>query len=100
MNNQKFYGSLCLTEIIEAAKDRHPAFVKGNNGKIYFNAIAWLNAEPDQYKNVMSIQLQTPKDSQLPKTYVGNFKKSDPGTQPVSNSDISAISNIVDDLPF
>ena len=46
MENRLLTGSLCLTEIVEKAKQGHSAFTKAANGKIYFNILQWLNSEP------------------------------------------------------
>lgn len=100
--SKHFYGSICLTEILESSKSGHPAVVKGSNGKIYVNVSAWLNDTPDQYNNVMNMQLSMPKDRQdLSKIYIGNFKESQPKEpQPVSISEVNAMQGIIDDLPF
>ena len=47
--NQLFYGSICLTDLIEKAKSKHSAFSKAQNGKIYANVNVWLNETPDKY---------------------------------------------------
>jgi len=51
MENRLLTGSLCLTEIVEKAKQGHSAFTKAANGKIYFNILQWLNSEPDKFGN-------------------------------------------------
>jgi len=55
--SKRFYGSICVSEIVELAKRKHSAFTKADNGKIYANVTIWLNDEPDKYGNVMAIQL-------------------------------------------
>lgn len=92
-------GSLCLTEILERAKAGHSAFTKAKNGKIYFNFLQWLNAEPDQYGNNSSLQLNSTKEKkdEEGKCYIGNAKYivTGPG-DPVAASDIPD----VESLPF
>ena len=71
-------GSLCLTEILEKAKQSHSAFSKAANGKIYFNVSIWLNDEADKYGNTCGIQLNSKKDNRDAegKVYIGNAKPS------------------------
>lgn len=64
-----YYGSMCLTDILEKAKQKHEAFSKASNGKIYFNVNLWVNDEVDKFDNVGSIKLDK-------ETYIGNFKES------------------------
>ena len=93
-------GSICLTDVLEKAKQKHSAFTKAQNGKIYFNVAAWLREHPDDYGNHLSILLQNKKDQNLEKTYIGRMKywiSEEP--KPISNQDISSIPD-VDDLPF
>lgn len=99
---QHFYGSICITEILEAAKQQHPAIKKGNNGKLYVNISVWVNDTTDQYGNHVSMQLSIPKDrTDLGKVYIGNLKKSEQqGAAQISNADANAMQAIVDDLPF
>ena len=105
MENQSFYGSICLTDLIEQLKVKHSAFTKGKNGKIYVNATVWLNAKEDKYGNIMSIQLQPTKERKDidTKLYVGNFKEG-VGAKPANNKDVTSVSaefeQAVSDLPF
>jgi hypothetical protein len=97
--SQKFYGSLCLSDILEKAKAGHSAFSKADNGKIYFNTNVWLNDEKDKFGNVMSVQLQSKKDLQEKegKVYIGNLKESE--NKPLSINEASDLPT-PDDLPF
>lgn len=116
--NQLFYGSICLTDLIEKAKSKHSAFSKAQNGKIYVNVNVWLNQEKDRFGNVMSIKVTPSKENKDREEgfYIGNCKPSD-GPKPVNDNDINnldvdidpiathpSISNDVsaqsDDLPF
>ncbi len=97
--SQLLTGSICLTELLEKAKQGHSAFSKAGNGKIYFNFAQWINEEPDKFGNISSLQLQSKKDVREAegKCYIGNAKKYEPkDPQPVTPSDIPE----VDDLPF
>jgi hypothetical protein len=101
--SQNFYGSICVTDLIEKAKDKHSAFVKGSNGKIYCNISVWLNDTPDAYKNVMSLLLSSQKElrEREGKVYIGNCKKSEfQEPQRITDSDANSISEEISDLPF
>lgn len=102
--SQSFYGSICITDLIEQAKAKHSAFTKGQNGKIYCNATVWLNDNVDKYGNILAVQLNPTKEKKDidKKLYIGNFKQSE-GAKPVSDNDVSQMANElskVDDLPF
>lgn len=98
---QQFYGSICITELLEQAKEKHSAFVKGTNGKIYANVSMWLNDDADKFGNIMSMKLSCTKDKidTEGKVYVGNFKESET-SKPISNQDIKSLDEIANDLPF
>lgn len=110
--NQLFTGSICLTDLLEMAKQKHSAFSKSaKNGKVYFNMKTWLNEEKDKYGNTMSHQLNSSKDmkDKEPVIYIGNSKPME--AKPINDKDIdtSALDNIPvsqtsdegpDDLPF
>lgn len=104
MSNELFYGSICITDLIEQAKVKHSAFSKGNNGKIYCNVNVWLNEKEDKYGNIMSAQLNPTKErkDKDAKLYIGNFKRSE--VKPINDRDIDAVSKdleeVASDLPF
>lgn len=100
MNNQLFYGSLCLTDMIEAAKKKHSAFTKGQNGKIYCSVNVWLNEEKDKYGNIMSVQLNPTKEMKEidGRAYIGNMKQSD-GPKPISDRDTNGLNADLSDIP-
>lgn len=77
--NQLFYGSICLTDLLEKAKQKHSAFSKAQNGKIYVNVNVWLNSEKDKFGNVMSIKVTPSKEKKDIEEgfYIGNCKQSD-----------------------
>lgn len=116
--NQLFGGSLCLTDLIEKAKQGHSAFSKAQNGKVYVNILTWINDSPDKYGNSMSHQLSSTKEmrEEEGKIYIGNSKKLETN-KPVSSGDIqdenfdniqvrqkseniAEVANAADDLPF
>jgi hypothetical protein len=83
MANKRAIGSLCLTDLNEAAKKGHSAFSRSSkNGKIYCNVTMWINAETDKNGNDFSIQLSSKKDMDEAdkakfdgkKVYAGNLK--------------------------
>lgn len=98
--SQLFYGSVCVTDLIEYAKKKHSAFSKADNGKIYANVNVWLNDEVDKFGNVMAAQLNPKKElkEQDGQPYIGNFKRSE--AKPIAQNDIKELENAVDDLPF
>lgn len=98
---QLISASVCLTDLVEKAKAGHSAFARGKNGKVYTALTIWLNDEPDQYGNHMSLQLNSTKDKKESegKTYVGNGKVMSTGGagEPVKAGEIKGdLSN----LPF
>lgn len=98
--SQLFYGSICLTDIVEQAKKGHSEFSKADNGKIYANVNVWLNDTVDKYGNIMSCQLNPKKEKKDEdgQPYIGNMKKSE--QKPVTQGDVAAIEEEVNDLPF
>src|ERR1700761_3239014 len=95
--NKLFYGSLCLTDLIDQATQKHSAFTKGNNGKIYASINVWLNSEPDKFGNIMSLQINPSKEMKDidKKMYVGNLKESE-GPKLISDRDISGMDTDLD----
>lgn len=99
-----FSGSLCLTDLIDAAKRQHSAFTKSQqNGKVYVNILLWENDEKDDYGNTHSIQLNSTKEKkeQEGKIYIGRAKpveKKEP--VPINQNDAASIGNDLDGLPF
>lgn len=90
-----FLGSLQVSELLEQLKAGHDAFKKTNNGKIYANVQIWLNDKPDDYGNILSVQLNPAKDSKFQKKYIINAKE-----QEVRSKDLNAddVSKIVDEF--
>ena len=77
--SQRFYGSICVTDIIEHANKKHSAFSKADNGKIYADLNIWLNDDVDKFGNIMTAQLNPKKDlrEQDGQPYIGNFRESE-----------------------
>lgn len=99
--NQLFYGSICISDLLEKAKQKHSAFSKAQNGKIYANVNVWLNETPDKYGNVLSIKVNPSKENKDIEEgfYIGNCKKSD-GPKPIGDNDVTALRlDDVDPLP-
>lgn len=95
--SQLFFGSICLTDLIELAKKKHSAFTKGNNGKIYASINVWLNSELDKFGNIMSVQINPTKEMKdlEDRVYIGNLKQSD-GPKPVSDRDVNGLDDNFD----
>lgn len=71
-------GSMCLTTLIEKAKEGHSAFSKSpKDGKVYFNYAEWINDEPNEFGQHSSILLSSQKEKKEEegKVYIGNGKK-------------------------
>lgn len=98
MENRLLTGSLCLTDIVEKAKQGHSAFTKAANGKIYFNFLQWLNSEPDKFGNQSSLQLNSKKDKkdEEGKQYIGNAKFMEAGGEAPAPEEVPDL----DGLPF
>jgi hypothetical protein len=112
--SKRYYGSICLTDMIEAAKKGHSAFSKSSkNGKIYCNVNLWDNEKVDEYGNTMSLQVNPSKEmkDKEDRFYIGNFKKAE-DSKPISSKDAAGldvdlpsqpaknITEPIDDLPF
>lgn len=95
--SKSFYGSVNLTDLIELARKKHSSFNKAQNGKIYCNITVWLNDQPDQYGNVISIQASSQKEmvGKEDKFYLGNCKPSK--VQKIEENDLP--SNYDFDIP-
>lgn len=95
-------GSLCLTQINEAAKSGHSAFSRASNGKIYFNIIEWENDNVDKFGNNFSVKLNPKKDApdNEKNIYIGNLKRQERGDG--AALDVSKDTDILDErsLPF
>lgn len=98
MAGTKFYGSICVSDLIDLAHKKHSAFSKADNGKVYANINVWLNDEKDKFGNIMSLQLNPKKDlkEQDGQPYIGNCKESE--AKPISSKDTSGLS-LPDDIP-
>ena len=103
--SKSFYGSICLTDLINQAAAKHSAFNKAeSNGKTYVNITVWDNGAVDKYGNQLGIQLATKKDSpeHEKKIYIGNAKPNEnkSGSTAITDEDIAALKRKTDDLPF
>lgn len=73
-----YYGSLNFTDLLEAAKSAHSAFVRaGERQKIYVDVQVWINDEPDKYGNLVAIKVKSKKDADDKSFYIGNLKLSE-----------------------
>lgn len=99
-------GSLCLTDILEAAKAGHSSVQKSEkNGKLYLSVVVWENDEVDKFGFHFGVQLGSTKEKRETekKQYIGNLKRITTGgggggeTQPATAADIT---KAMDNLPF
>jgi len=82
-------GSICLTTLLDKAREGHSAFSKSpKDGKVYLNYAEWINQEANEFGQHSSILLSSSKErkEQEGKTYIGNGKRWE--NKPVSESDI------------
>ena len=89
---RRFYGSIDVTKI---SKEK---LIKGKKGT-YAPLTIWLNDEPDQFGNSLSIQENLSKeerDEGKKATYLGNLKEADGQAAPQQ----AAADNENEDLPF
>ncbi len=89
--DKNYWGSINLDEIKKAI-DGGMIPHQGKKGK-YLPVTVWVNEEPDQFGNSLSISIYN-KDTKQ-KNYLGNLKLSEP-----FEDGASAKTNEVDDLPF
>ena len=92
-------GSICITDLMAAAKAAHSSCTRAKNGKAYADIVLWVNETPDQYGNTVSIQLNSKKEARETegKVYIGNAKPlpGDKTAAPANNAP-----EYDDDLPF
>lgn len=99
-NGKLFTGSISLTKLLEEAKKAHSAFYTGKDGKKYCNVKIWVNDEPDQFDNHVSLQLNSKKDSENYKVYLGNMKAFEQKGQESFSKNNTKDIPVDDDLPF
>lgn len=100
---QRFYGSINLSKLLEAAHKQHSAFARaqkdGKPGDVYVSVTCWINDSTDQYGNDASIQVNPKKDSKDEKFYIGNLRKGEPSERTLQPTDLDGMPTD-DDLPF
>jgi hypothetical protein len=101
---ESYYGGICLTDVLAALNDKHSAFNKADNGKIYMNVTVCINDSVDTYGNSAAIQLNSKDHANEKKKYIGNLKKNKPKDTAVTSADVAEVQaqfkNPLDDLPF
>lgn len=101
-------GSICITDLIEAAKKQHSAFqTSKKNGKLYANIVVWEADETDANGNDFSIQLNSTKEKRAAgedKVYFGNMKRlskdRDNGPGETTAATSADITSAIGSLPF
>lgn len=89
--------SICLEDLFEASKAKHPAIKVAKNGKKYATVDIWENDTPDKFGNDFSVQLY---DNDAKKaTYIGNGKKYSPNNS-AAQSEPQNDPFETNDLPF
>lgn len=96
-----FNVSLCLTDLILKANERHSAFSKSEkNGKIYVNLTEWLNDAVNDHGQISSFKLNSKEDKKAAEGifYIGNGKEAKmKEPEAIKTEDVPAL---IDDLPF
>jgi hypothetical protein len=82
------------------ANPNHSAITVGNNGKKYLSVVVWDKDEKDQYDNDCSIQINSKKDANEPKVYLGNGRIYGAGSAPQPQAPAQAPQSTSPDLPF
>ena len=90
-NGKKYWGSINLNEIKNAIQGGVKPF-EGKKGK-YLDVSVWVNEEPDQFGNSLSIQVYNKETKQA--TYLGNLKLSEGTPNQIQQPKASEA-----DLPF
>lgn len=96
-------ASLCLTDILSAAKAGHTAFSRSDkNQKVYFNVSIWDNDEKNKFGQDVSIQLSPKKDTDSERLYIGNGEKQEYTPAVTTNTPEAPVvpEGEGDDLPF
>ncbi len=109
--SKRAIGSICLTDLVAAAKRGHSAFSRSvKNGKIYGNITMWCNDEPDKHGQDFSIVLNSAEGkkeaddaaNEGKKVYAANLKyatnQGEP--KPVTAEEATAELPLDADLPF
>jgi len=101
---QSYYGSIDVTTLLKQANLPHSAFVRaGKENKAFAQITVWVNEEPDQYGNSVSIKLQS-KNAETAKLegniYLGNLKKSEAKAPEALEAGAADIPQDTSDLPF
>lgn len=78
---QSYYGSIDVTTLLKQANLPHSAFIRaGKENKAFAQITVWVNEEPDQFGNYVSIKLNS-ASAELAQAegniYLGNLKKSE-----------------------
>jgi hypothetical protein len=96
--SRNFYGSICLTDIIQQARELDPSFSKAKNEKVYVSVNVWINDQEDKFGNKASIKISD-KD-EVKGIYIGNLKEGKSGSSSITKDDSDAILEGMEDLPF
>ena len=84
--------SKLITASINLKKVNQDLLIPGEKGK-YLNLTIWVNDQPDQFGNDVSVEQRTEKGAD--KIYLGNGRTYKQSEQPVSNA---AINNELDGM--
>lgn len=96
-DNKLYTGSICFTDLWKQMYEKHSAFQKGKNGKLYVNVSIWVNEHKDDFGNDLAIKLSKKKDSDDETPYIGNAKSQErQAPPPPSDNDLKEYGDLPD----
>lgn len=67
-----YYGSICVSDLMQLVKDNPSVVSQSKNGKTYLNIDVYVKEVEDAYGNLASISVKVGET----RKYLGNLKKS------------------------
>mgnify|MGYP000602971830 CR=1 FL=1 len=90
-------GKLYLGKVEVSKIDKNRLFKSEKTGRVYMDVSIWINDEPDNYGNHLSIQQSTKKDED--KIFIGNAKAYEVPQSATTEAEVVS-EEPQDDLPF
>ncbi len=72
MANQFFQTQVNFSKLAKYVEENKDKLYTNKDGESFVSLNVWINEQPDQFGNLGSVQINTPKDQK--KIYIGNFK--------------------------
>lgn len=70
---KRYEGSFNVSKFLELLESGDSSFVKLGNGEVHFNYLLWLNEQPDNYNNLITIK-SDPLSKDNKSVFIGNGK--------------------------